>query len=60
MPLTFRKSDIPHLDLDIDRGSNFTSWREEWNAYSLVSGLSKEEAITQYNVLRLPSPERQR
>ena len=53
MPFTFRKSDIPNLDLDIDRGSNFTSWKEEWTAYSLVSGLSKEEAETQYNVLRL-------
>ena len=53
MPFTFRKSDIPHLDLDIDRGSNFTSWKEEWDAYLLVSGLSKEKAATQYNVLRL-------
>ena len=53
MPFTFRKSDIPQLDLDIDRGSGFSSWKEEWNAYSAVSGLEKEEPDTQYNVLRL-------
>ena len=53
MPYTFRKSDIPQLDLDIDRGSAFTSWVEEWNAYSSVSQLEKESAETQYNVLRL-------
>ena len=53
MPFTFRKSDIPHLDLDIGQGSNFTSWKEEWDAYLLVSGLSKEKAATQDNVLRL-------
>ena len=50
MPFTFRKSDIPHLDLDIGQGSNFTSWKEEWDAYLLVSGLSKEKAATQDNV----------
>ena len=44
MPFTFRKSDIPHLDLAIDRGSNFTSGKEEWTAYSLLSELSEEEA----------------
>ena len=53
MPFTFRKSDIPHLDLDIDRGSNFTSWKEEWTAFSLASELFKKEAETQYNVFRL-------
>ena len=53
MPFTFRRSNIPQLDLDIDQGSGFTSWKEEWNAYSAVSGLEKEEPGIQYNVLRL-------
>ena len=53
MPFTFTKSDIPHLDHGIDRGSNFISWKEEWTAYLLESELTKAEAETQYNVLRL-------
>ena len=53
MPFTFRRSDIPRLDLDVDRGSNFKAWLEEWSAYHAVSGLSDQEAETQYHVLRL-------
>ena len=53
MPFTFRRSVIPRLDLDVDRGSNFKAWLEEWSAYHAVSGLSDQEAETQYHVLRL-------
>ena len=52
MPYNFRKSDIPKLDLETDR-NNFTSWIEEWTAYAALSGLNEENAITQYNILRL-------
>ena len=38
MVFTFRKSDILQLDLEIDRGSNFTAWLEEWTAYAALSG----------------------
>ena len=53
MVFTFRKGDIPQLDLEIDRGSNFTAWLEEWTAYAALSGLNEGNAETQYNVLRL-------
>ena len=53
MPYTFRRSDIPKLDLDVDRGASFKAWLEEWAAYSAVSQLGKEDSDTQYNVLRL-------
>ena len=53
MPSTFRRSDIPKLDLDVDRGSNFKAWLEEWSAYIAVSGLSEENGDTKYHVLRL-------
>ena len=53
MPFTFRRSNIPKLDLDVDRGSNFKAWLEEWSAYIAVSELGKENADTKYHVLRL-------
>jgi len=53
IPYTFRRSDIPKLDLEVDRGVSFKAWLEEWSAYSAVSGLGKEDGDTQYNVLRL-------
>ena len=53
MVFTFRKGDILQLDLEIERGSNFTAWLEEWTAYAALSGLNEENAETQYNVLRL-------
>ena len=53
MPFTFRHSDIPKLDLDVDHGSNFKAWLEEWLAYIAVSGLSEENGDTKYHVLRL-------
>ena len=53
MTFTFRRSNISRLDLDVDRGNNFKAWLEEWSAYHAVSGLSDQEAETQYHVLRL-------
>ena len=53
MPYTFRRSDIPRLDLDVDRGSHFKAWLDEWSAYADVSGLNDENNATKYNVLRL-------
>ena len=53
MPFTFRRSDIPRLDVDVDRGSSFKAWLEEWSAYHAVSGLSEESDDIQYHVLRL-------
>ena len=53
MPFTIRRSDIPRLDVDVNRGSSFIAWLEEWSAYHAVSGLSEESDDTQYHVLRL-------
>ena len=53
MPFTFRCSDIRKLDLDVDWGSNFKAWLEEWSAYIAVPGLSKENGDTKYHVLCL-------
>ena len=53
MPFAFRRSDIPRLDVDVDRGSSFKAWLEEWSAYHAVSGLSEESDDIQYHVLRL-------
>ena len=53
MIFTFRRSDIPRLDLDIDSGSNFKAWLEEWTTYHALSGLNKQDGETQFYVLRL-------
>ena len=39
-------------DVNVDRGSSFEAWLEEWSAYHAVSGLSEESNDTQYHVLR--------
>ena len=53
MPYTFRQGDLPKLDLEVDKGSDFIAWNDQWQAYRTLSGLSSEEATTQANVLRL-------
>ena len=53
MPYTFRQVDLPTLDLEVDKGSDFIAWNDQWQAYRTLSGLSSEEATTQANVLRL-------
>ena len=58
MPYTFRKSDIPFLDLDIDRGNAFTSWKEKWNAYAvcIIVWTGWGKCSNPVNVLRLAFP----
>eukprot|EP00095_Tigriopus_kingsejongensis_P000372 maker-scaffold319_size207808-snap-gene-1.16 protein:Tk00372 transcript:maker-scaffold319_size207808-snap-gene-1.16-mRNA-1 annotation:"peroxinectin " len=34
----FRQSDLPKLDLDVDRGTDFAAWEEQWDAYYHLSG----------------------
>ena len=53
MPYTFRQGDLPKLDLEVDKGSDFIAWNEQWEAYRTLFGLSDEEATKQANVLRL-------
>ena len=50
---TFRQGDLPKLDLQIDRGTEFTAWRTQWNSYSSLSGLVNEDATKQVKALTL-------
>ena len=47
---TFRQGDLPRLDLQIDRGTEFTAWR---TPYSSLSGLAREDAAKQAKALTL-------
>ena len=53
MPYVFRLSDLPKLDLDVDRGTDFTAWTAQWTSYSTLSGLSEEPAATKVQALTL-------
>jgi hypothetical protein len=51
MPYTFRAGDLPKLDLDVDRGSDFLAWEKQWNSYRMLSGLVGSDAATQVHAL---------
>ena len=53
MPFTFRQGDLPKLDLQVDRGSDFTAWQMQWESYRSLSGLDKESAAKQIQALTL-------
>ena len=53
MPYVFRLSDLPKLDLQVDRGTDFEAWKAQWTSYSTLSGLSGEPAATQVQALTL-------
>ena len=53
MPYVFRLSDLPKLDLQVDRGTDFEAWKAQWTSYSTLSGLSGESADTQVQALTL-------
>ena len=53
MPYVFRLSDLPKLDLQVDRGTDFEAWKTQWTSYSTLSGLSGESAATQVQALTL-------
>ena len=50
---TFRQGDLPKLGLQVDRGTEFTAWCRQWESYSSLSGLSKEDQATQVKALML-------
>ena len=49
----FRQSNSPKLDLNIDRGTDFTAWHIQWESYCFLSGLLKENAAKQVKALTL-------
>ena len=50
---TFRLNDLPKLDLQIDRGTDFIGWRLQWRSYCSLSGLAQQEASKQVEALSL-------
>ena len=53
MLYTFHLSDLPKLDLQIDKGTDFTAWHLLWKSYCSLSGLANEEALKQVEALSL-------
>ena len=53
MPFVFRLGDLPKLDLQVDRGTDFAAWKTQWTSYSSLSGLSEEAAEKQVKALTL-------
>ena len=53
MPYTFRAGDLPKLDLDVDRGTDFLAWMKQWNAYRTLSALAAEPEVTQVHALNV-------
>ena len=51
MPYTFRKSDLPTLNIDSDGLQDFMVWKTKWEGYLLLSGLADEDATVQIRVL---------
>ena len=53
MPYVFRQGDLPRLDLQVDRGTDFAAWKAQWDAYISLSGLADEDAQKQVQALTL-------
>ncbi len=52
MPYTFRAGDLPKLDLDVDRGSDFLAWEKQWISYMTLSGLAGSAHAIQVHALQ--------
>ena len=53
MPYIFRQGDLPKLDLQVDRGTDFAAWKLQWDSYISLSGLAGEDAQKQVQALTL-------
>ena len=53
MAYAFRQGDLPKLDLQVDRGSDFKAWKTQWEAYLSLSGLADQEQAKQVQALTL-------
>ena len=49
----FRQTDLPKLDIQVDRGADFEAWKAQWLSYATLSGLSEESVETKVQVLTL-------
>ena len=53
VPYTFQLSDLPKLDLQVDKGTDFTAWRIQWECYCNLSGLAGQAAEKQAEAFNL-------
>jgi len=53
MTYTFRTGDLPRLDLQVDRGTDFKAWKTQWEAYLSLSGLGTQNQTKQVQALTL-------
>ena len=53
MPYVFCQTDLPKLDIQVDQGSDFEAWKDQWTSYYTLSGLAGESAATKIQVLTL-------
>ena len=53
MTYTFQQDDLPKLDLQVDRGTDFKAWKSQWDAYLSLSGLDKQSQAKQVQALTL-------
>ena len=53
MPFVFRQCDLPKLDLQVDRGTDFKAWKAQWDAYISLSGLADQSQSKQVQALTL-------
>ena len=53
MSYAFRQGDLPKLDLQVDRGTDFKAWKSQWEAYLSLSGLDTQAAVKQVQALTL-------
>ena len=53
MAYVFRQGDLPKLDLQVDRGTDFKAWRSQWDAYLSLSGLESQDQVKQVQALTL-------
>ena len=47
----FRQGDLLKLNLQVDRGTDFTAWRLQWDSYSDLFGLIRQPADKQVQAL---------
>ena len=50
---TFHQSNLPKLDLNVDRRTDFAASRAQWDSYCFLSGLVEEDTVKQVKALML-------
>ena len=53
MAFVFRQGDLPKLDLQVERGSDFKAWKIQWEAYFSLYDLDDQTAEKEVQALTL-------